>query len=175
MDRKYEQIGECGGKEEDLAPTATVTSQTAGEGFAPSPSLNDPLCPSQLFKCWIKNQTNVPLFTRLHNALANFNAASSFISAAGAIKRVERSALPAEKFYCLALVSVLHRFKCGAMGHVGAAVHGPISLLVSSPDLCIHLEVSRVAICCADEGGWVRKASVTTEEKTLQETERVMR
>lgn len=79
MDRKYEQIGECGRKEEDLAPTATVTSQTAGEGFALSPSLHDPLCSPQLFKYRIKNQTNVPLFTRLCDAMANFNAASSFI------------------------------------------------------------------------------------------------
>lgn len=53
---------------------------------------------------------------------------------------------------------------------------GPISLLVSfSSDLCIHLEVSRVAICCADAGAWVRKVSVTIEEKTFLETERVMR
>lgn len=79
MDRKYEQMGECGRKEEDLAPTATVTSQTAGEGFTPSPSLHDPLCSSQLFKYRIKNQTNVPLFIRLRDALANFNAASTFI------------------------------------------------------------------------------------------------
>lgn len=31
MERKYE----CARNEEDLVPTATVTSQTAGEAFAP--------------------------------------------------------------------------------------------------------------------------------------------
>lgn len=39
MERKCEHTGECGRKQEDLAPTATVTSQTAAEGFAPSLSL----------------------------------------------------------------------------------------------------------------------------------------
>lgn len=39
MERKYEHTGECSRDEEDLAPTATVTSPTAGEGFAPSLSL----------------------------------------------------------------------------------------------------------------------------------------
>lgn len=48
-----------------------------------------------------------------------------------------------------------------------AVVHSPGLLLVSfSSDLCIHLELSRAAI--------VEQTSVTIEEKTFHETEKVV-
>lgn len=90
MDRKYEQIGECGRIEEGLRHCdSDITSH--GEGFAPSPSLDQegrPLAALRNFpdvgKNRARSQTNVPPFARLRDALANLSAACSLAWASGA-------------------------------------------------------------------------------------------